>query len=109
MRRLPLQLLSLCLCGALLLRLCQGNEDEYEYEYDFEYDSTATPDYDNSTFEYLYFGNFSNVDYNSFVIMEPKSEGTQESNENRNTAPETGLPSLLLIGSLSVHKLYEQL
>ncbi|KAJ8398461.1 hypothetical protein AAFF_G00427160 [Aldrovandia affinis] len=99
MRRLPQRLLSLCLTGALLLPLCQGNDDEYVYDSD----TTATPDYDyNATFDYMYYSNASQVDYRDFDIQIPGNEDTKDTMNNK--APETGLPSLLLMLSLSVHK-----
>ncbi|KAG5856517.1 hypothetical protein ANANG_G00008780 [Anguilla anguilla] len=105
MRRLPQQLLCLCLTGALLLRLCKGNDDEFYYDYD--YNTTAAPDYDyNATFDYMYFSNSSSMDYRVFEIMRSGEKDTQEVDKG-NTAPETGLPNLLLIVTLSIHQLYQ--
>ncbi|KAJ8287975.1 hypothetical protein COCON_G00006340 [Conger conger] len=95
MRRLPQRLLSLWLTGILLLHLCQGNVEEYDYDYN----TTATPDYDyNVTFEYDYVD--STVNYESYEILKSTTK-----DEKGNMAPETGLPGLLLIMSLSIHKL----
>ncbi|KAJ8354650.1 hypothetical protein SKAU_G00222170 [Synaphobranchus kaupii] len=108
MRRLPQKLLSLCLTGALLLPLCQGNDAEYDDEYDdeYDYDTTAPPDYDyNATFDYEYLDNTSSLNYDLFEIMKSGTEDTVDDIDKRNTAPETGIQSLLLILCLSIHQL----
>ncbi|KAI1886009.1 hypothetical protein AGOR_G00209630 [Albula goreensis] len=93
MGRLPQRLLSLCLTGALLLPLCQGNEEEYNYDYE----ATATPDYDyNVTFDYIYLNNVSDVDYGLYEVQSKgnavKGQSDTGVNNNNNKTPEISLP-----------------